>query len=72
MIRKIEIKKKITVRSGFAFYFFGWRVTEVHTNGMKFTDKREKSIQLSQALLQYVHLYRSALLLTSVEMLWGS
>lgn len=25
-------------KSGFAF-FFGWRVTEVHTNGMKFTDQ---------------------------------
>jgi hypothetical protein len=27
--------------------FFGWRVTEVHTDGMKFTDKGKTSIQLS-------------------------
>lgn len=35
------------IKSGFAF-FFGWRVTEVHTNGMKDSPtKGKRSVQLA-------------------------
>lgn len=39
MIGEKEYK---TVRLCIDFFFLGWRVTEVHTDGMKFTDERER------------------------------